>query len=509
MNNSLAKKTYSKQIEILFYLILLAFCISLLSNQSFFSNIGPWTDSRVFTTIGKGMANGMVPYRDFFDHKGPLLFFFNFLGYSVSGIHGVWIIEVIAIFVSVLFSYLTIKSLFGRFVALLSVSTGFLLLRRWLEGGNLTEEFAMPLICIALYLFISMLRADSFERWKILLCGLTFGLSLMLRPNMFSVWFVFSVYIVINSLIKKNFSKMMKYIAYFGAGTIVAVVPFLIYLLAEGAFSDYIYQNFIFNSKYAQYGLGVSEFVMHIFDVAFSFSNIVIIGCVACVVGIADNKTEKRKRLIFILLLCSTVVSVMFISFSHSAYIHYYMVLVPLIVVTISILFARFRALVSQNNISKLMSDLIVFAVTLCVISNSSVSMLAQIIKKNAMDDPDSEKQTVEVQTIIDVIENDADEDDTVQVLGNDCLIFLLSDLKPASKFIYDIPVAVMSDEVHQLFAEEWEKSPPSYVVYDKYHYSEDYESDTTHKKWAVAKLESDYEIIHEAENYSVYRRIG
>jgi Ca2+/Na+ antiporter len=248
---------------------------------------------------------------------------------------------------------------------------------------------------------------------------------------------------------------------------------------------------------------------MHIFDVAFSFSNIVIIGCVACVVGIADNKTEKRKRLIFILLLCSTVVSVMFISFSHSAYIHYYMVLVPLIVVTISILFARFRALVSQNNISKLMSDLIVFAVTLCVISNSSVSMLAQIIKKNAMDDPDSEKQTVEVQTIIDVIENDADEDDTVQVLGNDCLIFLLSDLKPASKFIYDIPVAVMSDEVHQLFAEEWEKSPPSYVVYDKYHYSEDYESDTTHKKWAVAKLESDYEIIHEAENYSVYRRIG
>lgn len=216
MKNFRLKKIDSAQLVVFIHLSLLAFCISLLSNQSFFSNIGPWTDSRVFTTIGKGMANGMVPYRDFFDHKGPLLFFLNFLGYSVSGIHGVWIIEVIAIFVSVLFSYLTIKSLFGRFVALLSVSTGFLLLRRWLEGGNLTEEFAMPLICIALYLFISMLRADSFERWKILLCGLTFGLSLMLRPNMFSVWFVFSVYIVINSLIKKNFSKMMKYIAYFG-----------------------------------------------------------------------------------------------------------------------------------------------------------------------------------------------------------------------------------------------------------------------------------------------------
>ena len=109
-------------------------------------------------------------------------------------------------FVSVLFHILRLKS-FRQICCFIICFDRLLLLRRWLEGGNLTEEFAMPLICIALYLFISMLRADSFERWKILLCGLTFGLSLMLRPNMFSVWFVFSVYIVINSLIKKTFQN--------------------------------------------------------------------------------------------------------------------------------------------------------------------------------------------------------------------------------------------------------------------------------------------------------------
>ena len=32
-----------------------------------------WTDTNIYFTIGRGMLKGLMPYRDLFDHKGPLL----------------------------------------------------------------------------------------------------------------------------------------------------------------------------------------------------------------------------------------------------------------------------------------------------------------------------------------------------------------------------------------------------------------------------------------------------
>ena len=42
-------------------------------------------DSAIFQTIGKYWAQGSVPYRDLFDHKGPLIFFIDMLGYWLHG----------------------------------------------------------------------------------------------------------------------------------------------------------------------------------------------------------------------------------------------------------------------------------------------------------------------------------------------------------------------------------------------------------------------------------------
>lgn len=500
MKNSRLKKIDSAQLVVFIHLSLLTFFLSLLSNQSFFSRLEPFVDSSVFMTIGRGMANGMVPYRDFFDHKGPLIYFINFIGCLINDFHGIWLLEVLAIFVSVVFSYLTVKKLFGRFAALLSVSAGFTLLSLSFECGNLTEEFALPLICIALYLFVTMILSDSLEWWKILICGFTFGLSLMLRPNMFAVWFVFSAYFVLSKLIKKEFAKAVKYAVLFFAGAIAAVAPFMIYLLLNGAFSDYIYQNFIFNSQYATYGLGTAKFFSQILDVTYSSSCSIVLGLVACVVGIADNKTEKHGRIVFALLFVSLAVSIIFVSASNKIYNHYYMVLIPLVTVAISILLSRFRALVSKNNIRKITSDLIVVAVAFCVFGNSALFLMTAAAYINV---PEHEEQ--EAKVVADFIERNADDDDTVQAVGANCLIYLHCDLKPASKFIYDAPIAVISDEVHQFFVEEWEKAPPTYAVCGEEYFER---RDEKHINWVLTQLEADYETVYQGEKYTVFRRL-
>ena len=42
------------------------------------------TDSAQFLTIGKAWALGKIPYIDVFDHKGPLIFFIDMLGFLIS-----------------------------------------------------------------------------------------------------------------------------------------------------------------------------------------------------------------------------------------------------------------------------------------------------------------------------------------------------------------------------------------------------------------------------------------
>ena len=42
-------------------------------------------DSAMFQTIGKYWAQGHLPYVELFDHKGPIIFFINALGYALGG----------------------------------------------------------------------------------------------------------------------------------------------------------------------------------------------------------------------------------------------------------------------------------------------------------------------------------------------------------------------------------------------------------------------------------------
>lgn len=65
--------------------LLLAFV--LLSIGSMCSYLYPYqnrVDQNCFFTVGKGMMTGLVPYRDLFEQKGPLLYFLHGLAYLIS-----------------------------------------------------------------------------------------------------------------------------------------------------------------------------------------------------------------------------------------------------------------------------------------------------------------------------------------------------------------------------------------------------------------------------------------
>ena len=65
-----------------------------------FGNGKSSTDSSVFRTVAMMMDKGYMPYRDSFDHKGPLLYIIDYVGMKISYTHGIWIIEYISLFLT-------------------------------------------------------------------------------------------------------------------------------------------------------------------------------------------------------------------------------------------------------------------------------------------------------------------------------------------------------------------------------------------------------------------------
>lgn len=54
-------------------------------------------DSAIFQTIGKYWAQGVTPYAQLFDHKGPLIFFVDAVGYWLHGRSGVLVVQTLSL----------------------------------------------------------------------------------------------------------------------------------------------------------------------------------------------------------------------------------------------------------------------------------------------------------------------------------------------------------------------------------------------------------------------------
>lgn len=57
----------------------------------------PGRDSGVFLYIGQQILDGSIPYRDIWDHKGPVIYYINAVGLFIGhgSLWGVWLVQLI------------------------------------------------------------------------------------------------------------------------------------------------------------------------------------------------------------------------------------------------------------------------------------------------------------------------------------------------------------------------------------------------------------------------------
>lgn len=476
-----------------FFLFLMSVLILMRSPLNPFANGNSYTDSSVFRYVAQVMQNGGVPYRDTFDHKGPLLFFINYWGTKISFEHGVWILEVAFLFFTMFATYRLARLFLSCYKALVPIAFVYMLMKFFFEGGNLTEEYALLFISLSIYIFTDYFLFGKISNLRLVLCGASFACVVLLRANMISVWLVFCPMVAIQCIRKKEFARILNFLVFFFLGMAAIFLPTLIYFWCHDAVKDFIECYFIFNMRYSANKNWKDRILsMKKFALTFHF----IIACITILFCIRNSKTKENKFFnigysVFLFF------SLFFTALSGRQYGHYYMAMLPTLIYPFSLFFkTTFKKDIFKFNIrgqthsAKLCYC---FAVALFIICGWYALYAGAIFSK--CQDSDFEK-------IVPLIQEITNADEKIIVIGNRNIAYLKSRRLAASKYSYQMPIGVIEPKIMDEFFYEIENSLPKIALVDK-----GYNDLEFVEKVDCFLKNNNYEKIEEVKMYSIFMR--
>lgn len=433
------------------------------------SPLHPWnrgetgTDSSVFKTIAMMMEKGYMPYRDSFDHKGPLLYLINWAGNRISKYHGVWIIEFVFLTITLFIMYKTARLLCKKKPAVLVTFISQTLMFGYYQSGNLTEEYAMMFIAVSTFIFIEYFINGNIDKNRLILCGLTFACTLLLRPNMIALWVVMCLAVLVKCLAGKKYKQIGMFIFWFIVGMIIVLIPVMIWLGANGAleqcFKDYI----LFNQEYSSAENGGTFSAKWVAFFVFLNTSICMMALIAllyfCVI---------RKNILDTVYFIYMILTLIFICISGRSFGHYGMVLVPAVVYPLSLIFVEVENIDKKPG-SRIISLLLYIYLLISIILPEWGEMIKNIpvVYETREESHISEN----ISTIVKIINNTAQEKDAISVYGNWDIIYVLSNHRHATRYSYQYPICQVMPEIMDEYLGELQEELPSIVVVQKTHY--------------------------------------
>lgn len=210
-----------------------------------------WVDGNAFFTMGKGIFNGKVPYKDLFEQKGPLLYLVYGIGYLMSHdtFIGVFILEIISYTFFAYFIYLISKEYINSIYSLVTTILTSAIIAdsvAFVQGGS-AEEFCLPLIAISMYSYIKVMKEHDFSRKYLYINGLIAGCVALIKFNLLGFWFIWMALYFFKLISLKEIKRAFQSCLYFLAGMFIPILLSIIYFGINDALKDYFDVYIVFN----------------------------------------------------------------------------------------------------------------------------------------------------------------------------------------------------------------------------------------------------------------------
>lgn len=229
---------------------------------SFLFRYTPFNDITTMFAMADGMQHGLVPFKDLFEQRGPIMYFLHVIALKlVPGIplHGIYLIELVNFAVCYYFLYKIAALRWSNELIKSGLALGALILLTQsftYNYGASPEEFCLAPNLYALYLLCRYFKRDSnyFTLTKLESFGLGLGIGwqILIKYSNLNITGAVAILAFISTLcLKQAWSKRFKaagsLVGYAILGAMVMFTPWLIYFGMHHAIGDFFYEYFIAN----------------------------------------------------------------------------------------------------------------------------------------------------------------------------------------------------------------------------------------------------------------------
>jgi len=440
-----ADARWYQPVSLLLVLFLLALLLMFPSNP--LASL-PGRDNGVFLYGGQQVLEGRLPYVDFWDHKGPLIYYINAFGLWLAGGSrwGVWIVELCFLIATAFVIFKLLEELGNWFFATLGVMVWFYGMSRvgsyvHFQDSNYTETYALLFAACLLYFWVSPSEFLRKEPVRYFLVGFMGGCSFFLRPNNISMLIAV---VLIEILVRKKTGQktwVLKRISMLTLGFAGAILPWLVFFLFRGGLPALLDSVFVYNFMYSQdRNASFIDFFLH--GVAL-MGGLPLIGYLLLLTGFG---LQKRTHSLLVmhekladLLLIGWPIEVVLSSLSKRILLHYYITWTPYLALTGVFGLLMLLPSMPHKKGAHLWGAAVVSILALGLFFYSIDIPSYSSTAKNTMD---NRRNGIHLQSAIaQRIDAISRPEDTILVWGNEVWINFLSDRRSPTRYVYQYPL--------------------------------------------------------------------
>lgn len=353
------------------FLVVSFICMLFLTTASPLYSVNPSPDGNTMFTVGKGLLHGLMPYKDLFDQRGPLIYLMNSVAALISykTFFGIYIFESIAMFLDLFFIYKILNLKYNKQISIIStfIVIPLMFTSKFLSYGNLPEEYVLSLILFTIYLF----TRKSFIEWgkyEYIIIGLFTSISFWIKYTLSITWLSMYLVFIIYFIYHKDLKKLFRSIVYGFIGFAPISIFIIILYCLKHSLHDLFYVYFYLNMT--AYGTNTSLVTVQYF---------VLIAVISIIFLIVYAKTYKEvtvsKYLLFAIVLFNYLVMI------KIAFMPYYLEIMAFIFIVLPIVVCQLLS--KYNFLRKVMYIIPVICFVGMFITNKSFVSYSQYVHKN------------------------------------------------------------------------------------------------------------------------------
>ncbi len=320
-------------------------------------------DSSIFVLLGTLAKKGLVPYQEFFDHKGPFIYLIEYIGVMIGPDKiGIFILQILFLTATLCGVYKLLRLYTTKKISLVGSILSLMLINMYFEGGNLTEEYCLPFLVWSCYFLFKYIKTEMRESGEhkpgyAFLYGITFMVCFLTRvTNAMPICIL--IFVVLCALIyQKQWACLFKNAGFFLLGAGLCFLPFLVYFISKDALGDMLYGTIIYNVRYAANDIGGGTLLSRLNQMKIWLAPIA--GWI--VISLFTIKCSKKTNLVEHLTLAAAGVIAIIFQLRSMPYSHYLMIWMPMMIAAFALLLQYY------SSDKKLWKRLAILVFILCV----------------------------------------------------------------------------------------------------------------------------------------------